>query len=219
MLLFKQFSVNLPFRGIIWGSPIRGKIKTLNKFRLLPISIIRNNYRNIMTTNGHKILKLKERIKSLEGIVEKEPVILISGSDEVWISEKAKEKLLEKKIDTAEFLKQLKVGAKRIKNLSYCSPHACIIPLPEKGSVNDVLVILCEKLCDANNKKHALTKKEKEVLTCLVNGLSNKSIASTLNVSTGTINTHLDNIYRKLGVSNRAAATCSAIKLGIVLDF
>lgn len=61
-----------------------------------------------------------------------------------------------------------------------------------------------------------LTKMERSVVKTLAKGLSNKQMASSLKISAGTVNAHLDNIYRKLGVSNRVQAVCAALKLGIV---
>ncbi|HID28515.1 MAG TPA: response regulator transcription factor [Desulfobacterales bacterium] len=43
-----------------------------------------------------------------------------------------------------------------------------------------------------------LTQREKEILTLLADGLSNKEIAARLYIATETVKTHLQNIYRKL---------------------
>jgi DNA-binding CsgD family transcriptional regulator len=58
-----------------------------------------------------------------------------------------------------------------------------------------------------------LTEREKEVLFLMVSGLSNKAIAEKLFVSPGTIKTHTLNIYQKMEVNNRTAATIKAIEL------
>ena len=50
-----------------------------------------------------------------------------------------------------------------------------------------------------------LTQRESEVLSLLVAGLSNRAIAMKLVVSEETVKTHSRGIYRKLGVSDRAA--------------
>lgn len=53
----------------------------------------------------------------------------------------------------------------------------------------------------------SLTPREKEVLYILVTeGLSNKKIAERLHISIGTVETHLSNIYGKLGVESRTEA-------------
>ena len=55
-----------------------------------------------------------------------------------------------------------------------------------------------------------LSERELEVLTLLAAGHSNKEIARDLIVSVGTVKTHTNNIYRKLGVRNRAEALARA---------
>jgi DNA-binding NarL/FixJ family response regulator len=52
-----------------------------------------------------------------------------------------------------------------------------------------------------------LTKRELEILGLTAEGLSNKSIAKQLWVTEQTVKFHLSNIYSKLGVSNRTAAS------------
>ena len=48
-----------------------------------------------------------------------------------------------------------------------------------------------------------ITKREQEIIVALLHGKSNKELAETLFVSEKTIETHLANIYRKVGVKNR----------------
>lgn len=56
-----------------------------------------------------------------------------------------------------------------------------------------------------------LTKREVEVAGLVSQGLANKTVAKQLGVREGTVKIHLHNIYRKLGVSNRAELILSAI--------
>jgi DNA-binding NarL/FixJ family response regulator len=60
-----------------------------------------------------------------------------------------------------------------------------------------------------------LTQRESEVLSLQVAGLSNRAIAAKLVVSQETIKTHARGIYRKLGVSDRAAAVAAALREGV----
>src|SRR6266851_9454806 len=60
-----------------------------------------------------------------------------------------------------------------------------------------------------------LTQRESEVLSLLVAGLSNRAIAMKLVVSEETIKTHSRGIYRKLNVSDRAAAVAVALREGV----
>jgi DNA-binding CsgD family transcriptional regulator len=60
------------------------------------------------------------------------------------------------------------------------------------------------------NDHAGLTAREREVLRLLAAGLSNKAIAGRLVLSERTIDRHASNIFAKLGVSSRAAATAYA---------
>src|SRR5205814_6961682 len=52
----------------------------------------------------------------------------------------------------------------------------------------------------------ALTQREREILLWVARGKTNREIAAVLYLAPGTIRKHLDNVYDKLGVSNRAGA-------------
>jgi len=60
-----------------------------------------------------------------------------------------------------------------------------------------------------------LTQRESEVLSLLVSGLSNRAIAMKLVVSEETVKSHSRGIYRKLNVSDRAAAVAVALREGV----
>lgn len=61
-----------------------------------------------------------------------------------------------------------------------------------------------------------LTPTELIVLRMVVGAMINKEIAFALDVSENTIKTHLKNIFGKLNVSDRTAATTLAIRRGLV---
>lgn len=56
-----------------------------------------------------------------------------------------------------------------------------------------------------------LSQREKEILTCVVKGQTNKEIAQTLFLSTHTVITHRRNIVRKLEIHSTAGLTIYAI--------
>ena len=66
--------------------------------------------------------------------------------------------------------------------------------------------------CDAV----ALSRREKEILTLIAEGLTNSKIAEMLFLSSHTITTHRKNIMSKLGVKNTAGIVMYAVKSGIV---
>jgi DNA-binding NarL/FixJ family response regulator len=57
-----------------------------------------------------------------------------------------------------------------------------------------------------------------EILGLLAAGGTAKTIASRLALSVATVNRHVANIYQKIGVNSRAAATVYALKHGIGKD-
>ncbi|WP_424626690.1 LuxR C-terminal-related transcriptional regulator [Achromobacter marplatensis] len=58
--------------------------------------------------------------------------------------------------------------------------------------------------------ENPLTRREKEVLERIESGLSNKEIARALYVSESTVKSHVNRLYRKLGVKSRTQALAVA---------
>ena len=48
-----------------------------------------------------------------------------------------------------------------------------------------------------------LTRREKEILSYLLDGKTNKEVSLILDISLNTVNNHVANIYEKSGVKNR----------------
>ncbi len=61
-----------------------------------------------------------------------------------------------------------------------------------------------------------LTARETEVVRLVAAGLSNRDIAAELFISEKTVARHLSNIFTKLGLTSRAAATAYAYRHGLV---
>jgi DNA-binding NarL/FixJ family response regulator len=61
-----------------------------------------------------------------------------------------------------------------------------------------------------------LTGREVEVLRLVAAGKTNRAIAADLVLSEKTVARHLSNIYAKLGLSTRAAATAYAYEHGLM---
>jgi DNA-binding NarL/FixJ family response regulator len=61
-----------------------------------------------------------------------------------------------------------------------------------------------------------LTARETEVLVLIADGLSNQEIARRLHVSTATVKTHINNLFAKTGLKDRARAVRYAYAKGLV---
>lgn len=75
----------------------------------------------------------------------------------------------------------------------------------------DIARVLSENL-----GQEELTRTEANVLRMIVGGMSNKEIAFALDVSENTVKSHIQNIFGKIGVSDRTSAATTAIKRGLV---
>ncbi|HEX6779376.1 MAG TPA: response regulator transcription factor [Ktedonobacterales bacterium] len=61
-----------------------------------------------------------------------------------------------------------------------------------------------------------LTEREREILTLLAHGASNREISQSLYIASGTVKNHLSNILGKLGVRDRTQAALKARELGLL---
>jgi len=69
------------------------------------------------------------------------------------------------------------------------------------------------------DKIDSLTTRELEVLIKVANGMLNKEIATSLNISERTVKNHISNIFKKIDVSDRTQAAVFAIKNNIITLF
>jgi HD-GYP domain-containing protein (c-di-GMP phosphodiesterase class II) len=63
-----------------------------------------------------------------------------------------------------------------------------------------------------------LTAREAEILRHVARGLSNKEIGALLVISSKTVRNHVEHVYGKIGVTNRAAAALFAMQHGLLPD-
>lgn len=64
---------------------------------------------------------------------------------------------------------------------------------------------------------HLLTDREKEVLQLLAEGRSNKEVATVLELSLSTVETHRSNLMQKLNLHNTAEVVLYAVRKGIIV--
>jgi DNA-binding NarL/FixJ family response regulator len=67
----------------------------------------------------------------------------------------------------------------------------------------------------SEDENFALTDRETQISILVAEGLTNGDIASQLELKEGTVKIHVRNIFRKLGLSNRAELTGFALRSGI----
>jgi DNA-binding NarL/FixJ family response regulator len=60
--------------------------------------------------------------------------------------------------------------------------------------------------------RHGLTDREAEVLLWISRGKSNREISEILGISPRTVNKHLEQIFEKMGIENRASAAAAAVR-------
>jgi two-component system, NarL family, nitrate/nitrite response regulator NarL len=72
------------------------------------------------------------------------------------------------------------------------------------------------RLREESEARPRLSQREHEVLKLIAQGLSAPEIGERIHLSTATVKTHLQHLYEKLGVSERAAAVAEGMRRGLV---
>lgn len=88
--------------------------------------------------------------------------------------------------------------------ISQTGSDEILLRLIEGGSSDDQTVL---------RNRLPLTQREAEVLLWIARGKSNRDIAEILSLSPRTVNKHLEQIFNKIGVENRASAAALAVRL------
>ncbi len=88
--------------------------------------------------------------------------------------------------------------------LSSTGPDELLFRLTENSTVPDEQLL---------QQTLALTTRESQVLLWISRGKSNREIGEILDISPRTVNKHLEQVFVKLGVENRAAAAARAVTL------
>lgn len=86
--------------------------------------------------------------------------------------------------------------------------------LERKFKQNDVSVKISKMISQENSEQ--LSEREKDVVICIVQGMSNKEVADHLFISVNTVITHRRNIARKLQIHSPAGLTIYAIVNNLV---
>lgn len=78
-------------------------------------------------------------------------------------------------------------------------------------NINKIIVNVCNPTKEEDSEKETLSQREKEIITLVVKGFTNKEIADRLFLSIHTVNTHRRNIARKLEIHSATGLTIYAI--------
>jgi HD-GYP domain-containing protein (c-di-GMP phosphodiesterase class II) len=78
------------------------------------------------------------------------------------------------------------------------------------------VLVAAERPVPTPSRPSGLTDREIDVLRLVARGLTNKEIASALEISPKTAGHHVEHVFQKLGVRTRAAATLIAMQRGLV---
>ena len=75
---------------------------------------------------------------------------------------------------------------------------------------------LASSLVDTTDGAGSITGREREILAMVANGAENKQVARSLGLSEETVKSYLRNLFTRWGVTSRAEAVATAIRLGII---
>jgi DNA-binding NarL/FixJ family response regulator len=88
-------------------------------------------------------------------------------------------------------------------------------PVPRK-MIPEVLRRVAESTPLSQNKVAPLTSREMQILRGIAKGHTTKRMAKDLGLAPPSIETHLHNIFRKLGATNRGEAVSASMKVGLL---
>lgn len=164
---------------------------------------------------GFELLKQTEPDVILMALRTPDSCAIDDIEDFLKVVPKAKIIVLAQHAGDGEITKALKRGALGylLKDVSPAELVKAIrtVAAGKKYIPSEVAEILSENL-----GQEELTRTEQIVLRMVVGAMSNKEIAFAMEVSENTVKTHVKNIFDKLGVSDRTAATTTAIRRGLV---
>lgn len=89
--------------------------------------------------------------------------------------------------------------------------HLSICDYPETIATKINQLLCTDEEEEKENEQETLSQREKEIITCVVKGMTNKAIADQLYLSIHTVITHRRNIARKLQIHSPAGLTIYAI--------
>ena len=80
----------------------------------------------------------------------------------------------------------------------------------------DISKLIRDIKVSKKNAKEPFTDRENEIIALCSQGLTAKEIAEKMHINVATVNTHKNNIFKKLGINNSVELVIYAIKAGII---
>jgi DNA-binding response OmpR family regulator len=118
-----------------------------------------------------------------------------------WLQRRTRSELASDQVALSSSTSAIKL---QLAYVGQIAPDEILLRLIEGEFEDDNLVL---------KRKLQLTQRESEVLMWIARGKSNRDIADILSLSPRTVNKHLEQIYAKLGVENRASAAALAVRM------
>jgi DNA-binding response OmpR family regulator len=118
-----------------------------------------------------------------------------------WLQRRARSESASDQVALSSAMSAIKL---QLSYVGQIAPDEILLRLLEGEFENDDFVL---------KRKLQLTQRESEVLMWIARGKSNRDIAEILDLSPRTVNKHLEQIYAKLGVENRASAAALAVRM------
>jgi DNA-binding NarL/FixJ family response regulator len=75
---------------------------------------------------------------------------------------------------------------------------------------------LAANLADDAEQTAVITPRERQILALVAEGSENKQIARRLGIAEDTVKTYLRNLFTRWGVTSRAEAVATALRLGVI---
>ncbi len=107
-------------------------------------------------------------------------------------------------------------GASRQQLISTITAAAAGKPPSNTGELQRVAGAMSKNFTASNQEEIPLTNREVQVLRHVALGLSNKEIGRSLGISIETVKEHVQNILRKINVTDRTQAAVWAVRKGLV---
>jgi DNA-binding CsgD family transcriptional regulator len=170
--------------------------------------------KNVNEMESTVLGRIKKSLTSVLENLEKEPIILVDADGGHWVNSFARQVITQRGIPMEDFIEWIKIGSSHLQNISHSDIQVHMMRLPQ----NEVIALLKPDGNKPDATKVALTGKQKDILHYVLKGFSNKEIANRMKISPGTVNSHLDTIYSKLGCSSRLEASLIALKKGLFIS-